>query len=245
MLIGISDNETNGTASRLTLKHTAEQLHLVLLLTAGGDMTLSGAPSGQLLLDEVYIHQNTCRHSVNNASYGFTMTFAKGRQPEYLSESIHCFCLFLILLVAVSAATSFMVIMSAVAVAITIAFAVMVVVAATSTTARHMGHQVLYFFGSSFAVFQHSSFEGEILASQRMIQVHLNLLFADFDNTSEETLSLFVLQGNDSVFIDMFVVEMAVDAEHLAVQVEHELVIVVTIGLVLRDSLFCWAHCKE
>ena len=89
MLIGVPDNETNGTACRLTLKHATEQFYLVLLLSTGGDMTLSGTPSVQLLLDEVNVYRNTCRHPVDNTSDGLTMTLAKGRQSEYLSECIH------------------------------------------------------------------------------------------------------------------------------------------------------------
>ena len=118
---------------------------------------------------------------------------------------------------AVSAATSFVMIVLAATVAITVAVAVVVVMTTTSATARHVSHQVFYLFGCSLAVFQYGAFESEILASQWVVQVNFHFLFAYFYDTSVETLTFFVLQGNDSVFIDMLVVEMSVDAEHFAV----------------------------
>ena len=135
---------------------------------------------------------------------------------------------------AVSAATAFM--MVVVTITITVAISVVVMMTTTSATARHVSHQVFYLFGCSLAVFQYSAFESEILASQRVVQVYFHFLFANFYDTSIETLTLFVLQGNDSVFIDMLVVEMPVNAEHIAVKVEYKVVVIVAISLLLGDG---------
>ena len=91
MVIGVSDDETNGAARRFALKYTTEQFYLVLLLSASCNVTLSRTPSVQFLLDELNIHQNAGGHSVDNSSDSLTMTLAKGCQSEYLSESIHRF----------------------------------------------------------------------------------------------------------------------------------------------------------
>jgi hypothetical protein len=56
MVIGVSDDETNGAARRFALKYTTEQFYLVLLLSAGCNVTLSRTPSVQFLLDEVNIY---------------------------------------------------------------------------------------------------------------------------------------------------------------------------------------------
>ena len=116
---------------------------------------------------------------------------------------------------AMSATATFVVIMAAVAIAV--AIAVVVVMATASATTRHVCYQMFYLFGCGLAVFQYSTFESEVFASQRVVQVYLHLFFTDFYDASVETLAFFVLQGNDSVFINMLVVEVSVDAEHLAV----------------------------
>ena len=69
-----------------------------------------------------------------------------------------------------------------------------------------------------------------------MVQVDLYLLFAHFHDTSVETLSLFVLQGNDGILIDVLVVEVSVNAEDFAFQVQYMLGLIVTVGLLLGDG---------
>ena len=54
-----------------------------------------------------------------------------------------------------------------------------------------------------------------------MVQVDLHFLLANLDDTAVEAVTLFVLQGNDSVLIDVLMVEMTIDAEDLTLQVEH------------------------
>jgi hypothetical protein len=137
---------------------------------------------------------------------------------------------------AVSAATAFVVVVFAATVALTVAIAVVVVMTTASATPTQVCHQMFYLLSCGLTVLQYSTFESKVFACQRVIQVYLNLIFADFDNTSVKTLSLFVLQGNDSVLIDMLMVKVSVDTEYLAAQVEHEVVSIFTIGLVLGDG---------
>ena len=88
---------------------------------------------------------------------------------------------------------------------------------ATRRKPKLMLHQVGYLLVGGGAVLEDSTFEVECLTGQRVVQVYLHLFFTDFYDASVETLAFFVLQGNDSVFINMLVVEVSVDAEHLAV----------------------------
>ena len=123
--------------------------------------------------------------------------------------------------------------MSAAAAVTVVMVAVMVMAAAAAS--RQVLHQVGYLLVGGGAVLEDSTFEVECLTGQRVVQVYLHFLFANFYDTSVETLAFFVLQGNDSVFINMLVIEMSVDAEHFAVKVEYEVVVIVTISLVLRN----------
>ena len=139
---------------------------------------------------------------------------------------------------AVSTATACVVVVFAATVAITVAIAVVVVIVMTtaSATTTQVCHQMLYLLGRGLAVLQYSTFKSKVFACQWVVQVYLYLVFADFDNTSVKTLPLIVLQGNDSVLIDMLVVKVSVDAKHLAAQVEYEVVSIFAIGLVLGDG---------
>ena len=82
VLIGITYDESDGTARRFAFKDTAEQFDLVSLLTAGGDAALSWATTVEFLLYEVEIDVDASRHTVDDASYGSTVTLAKGGQCE-------------------------------------------------------------------------------------------------------------------------------------------------------------------
>ena len=89
MLVGVAHDEVDGTARRLTLEDTTEQLHLIRFLARGRDLALSWATTIEFLLDEIHVDVDACRHAVDNATDGFTMTLAKSRQPEYSPECIH------------------------------------------------------------------------------------------------------------------------------------------------------------
>jgi hypothetical protein len=82
VLVGISYDETDGAARRFAFKDTAEQFHLVSLLTAGGDAALSWATTIEFLLYEVDVDVDASGHTVDDASYGSTVTLAKGGECE-------------------------------------------------------------------------------------------------------------------------------------------------------------------
>ena len=89
VLVGVPDDEADGTASGLAFEDAAEQLHLVGLVARGGDLALSWATAVQLALDEVHVDVDACGHAVYDAADGFAVALTKGCQPEYGSETIH------------------------------------------------------------------------------------------------------------------------------------------------------------
>ena len=78
VLIGIAYDEADGTARRLSLEDTAEQLYLIGLLTRSCDLALSRTTAVELCLDEGHVDGDACWHTVDNASYGLTMALTKG-----------------------------------------------------------------------------------------------------------------------------------------------------------------------
>ena len=108
-------------------------------------------------------------------------------------------------------------------------------VTVTTTATCQVLHHVVNLFLGSLAVLQHSAFEIERLTGQWVVEVHLYLLFTNFQYATIEALALFVLQGNDGILIDMLVVEVSVDAEHVAVEVEDVLVMIFSIALFLAQ----------
>ena len=121
-------------------------------------------------------------------------------------------------LVAVTTATAFvMLVMLVAATAIVVFATTSTAVAVTSATTRHVLNEVVNLFLSGVAVFYHGTLEIKRLASQRVVQVYLDFLFANLYDASVEAVALFVLKGYDSVLIDVFMVEVAIDAERFAV----------------------------
>ena len=92
-------------------------------------------------------------------------------------------------------------------------------VTVTTTATCEVFHHMIYLFLRGIAVLQNGSLEVKCLSSQRVVEVHLHLVLADFQHATVETLALFILQGNDSVLKDMLVVEMSVDTKHLTVEI--------------------------
>jgi hypothetical protein len=89
MLVGVVYQEANRASCRLSFKHTTQQFHLVSLFTGCRNVTLSWFAPVQFLLDELQVNGNACRHPVYDATDGFSMTFAKGCQPKYVTKRIH------------------------------------------------------------------------------------------------------------------------------------------------------------
>ena len=140
---------------------------------------------------------------------------------------------------AVSAATVVVLIMTAMSlVTATVTTTVTAVTTAVTAAAAAslMGYQVFNLLSRGLARLKDGTLEMQRLTSQRMIQVNLHLLLANSHDMSVKTAALLVLQGNDGIFIDVFVVEMTIDAEHLTVQVKHMLLQVVTVCLLLGDG---------
>ena len=88
MVVGVAYDESEGAAGRLSLKHTTQYLNFVCLIAGSTDMTLSGTPAIQLLLDKLQINVYSRRHAVNHATNSLTVTFAKGGQCENMSERV-------------------------------------------------------------------------------------------------------------------------------------------------------------
>ena len=89
VLVGIAYLETNGGTCRLTFEYTRQYFDLIGFATRRGDGRLSGTTSCHFGLQELHIDGDTSRHTVDDATYGWTMAFAEGRQSEYVAESIH------------------------------------------------------------------------------------------------------------------------------------------------------------
>ena len=90
-------------------------------------------------------------------------------------------------------------------------------VTVTTTAACQVLHHVVNLFLGSLTILQHGAFEIERLASQRVVEIHLHLLFANLQHATIEALALLVLQRYDGILIDVLVVEVSIDAEHIAV----------------------------
>lgn len=86
VLVGVPYNKAYRATCRLTLEHAAQQFHLVWLFPAGSDAALSRASAVQLLLNEVRVYADACRHAVHHAADGLTVALAECGQPEYVSK---------------------------------------------------------------------------------------------------------------------------------------------------------------
>ena len=138
--------------------------------------------------------------------------------------------------------------MSIVTMTVTVATTVTTVVTAAATATSQMGYQMLNLLSGGLARLKDGPLEVQRLTSQRMVQVNLHLLLANSHDMAVETAALFVLQRNDGIIIDVFVVEVAIDAEHIAIEVEHILVMILAIALFLAQrelevlTLLCGNH---
>ena len=119
----------------------------------------------------------------------------------------------------------------------------MVVVAAalafvTSTAAAFAAHvveQVLDLLLGSIAVLNDESCEEQRLAGQRMVQVHLHLVLCHFQHAAEEVVAVGVLQGDDGTLVDVLLVEVAVNHEVLAFQVQHAFFHILAVGFIFAQ----------
>ena len=82
VLVGVTHDEADGASRRLALKHTTQQFHLILLLSACRDAALSWTAPVKLRLDECQVNSDACRHAVDNAANSLPVALAKRRQSE-------------------------------------------------------------------------------------------------------------------------------------------------------------------
>ena len=132
---------------------------------------------------------------------------------------------------AVSAAAAFFVVMVVTTAVATAVAVVAVVVAATAASACQVLDQVLYLILSGLTVLNHGSSEVQRLASQGMVGVEGDAIFLDFQDFGHETVVFVVHQGDDGAFIDVVVVEVAVDHECLPAQFVNALWVVCAKGV--------------
>ena len=109
-------------------------------------------------------------------------------------------------------------------------------VVAAAALVAHLVQYVLNLLISGLTVLQHDASKLQCLPSQRMVGVDghtvlLNLLYA-----SHEAMLLLVHQRDDGARIDIVVVEVAVDGEHLALQLVHALLQIFAEGLGWRQG---------
>ena len=98
----------------------------------------------------------------------------------------------------------------AIAASATVTTTVVTMSATSTATTRHVVNQLLNLLIGGLAVLQYLTFKVQCLASQGMVQVHLHLIFSDLHYTTVEVVSILILQGNDSIYVDVFVVKTAV-----------------------------------
>ena len=113
------------------------------------------------------------------------------------------------------------------------AFAVATVTSAAATFAAHAVYQSLNFVFRCLSRLYHMTFEVECLARKRVVKVNLYLVRSHFKHLSVKSVSVFILQRNDCIFEDVFVVKVSVYTENLFVEVEHMLFFVVAVSLFL------------
>jgi hypothetical protein len=77
MLVGVIDNKSDGTSSRLAFKDTTKELHLVSFIPPGCNVALSGSAAIKFMLDKLHVDIYTCRHSINDTADGLSMTLAE------------------------------------------------------------------------------------------------------------------------------------------------------------------------
>ena len=71
-----------------------------------------------------------------------------------------------------------------------------------------------------------------------MVQVNLHLVVSDFYYFAKEALSVLVLQWDDGVNEDVFLVQFAVDAEHLLFEAQHSLCLMLSVSLLFGERKF-------
>ena len=119
------------------------------------------------------------------------------------------------------------------------AFFIAMIVPATTTSAAafatDMVQHLLHFLVRSLAVFNDFALKQQVKSCKRVVQVHLHRVFRHIKHTTHKAVSVFVLQRNNGIFVDVVVVEVSIDGENLLVQVKNALVKTFAISLFAFD----------
>ena len=177
MCIIVSDDETDGTTSGFSLKHTGKQLHLVSLVPLCREAGRPWSASVHLLTDKISIDGNSGRKTINNPTDSRTVTLTECSKTEYVAECIH-------ILMAMSAtATLMMMFFTAVAVVTATAAAVITASVASTTAALAAQHayHTRYLIVGSLTVSYNSTHKMKVLTGTRMVEVNSHGIFLHLD----------------------------------------------------------------
>ena len=115
----------------------------------------------------------------------------------------------------------------------TIATASAVATAASAALTAQAVDETLDFVLGCLAALNNLTRKAQGLARKWVIEAHLHFVIGDFENTAVESVAILILQWHNGIHKYILVVEMSVDAEHLAVKVKYARRLTVTIRLVL------------
>ena len=107
---------------------------------------------------------------------------------------------------------------------------------ATAAFATHHFHQFLNFFVSSRTAFNHFAFKDEIGACQRMVEVNDYYIRFDFYYAGIYALTVTGHQRYDITLFDMVAVELAVNLKDIFREINHVLLVILTVCLVCRPT---------
>ena len=145
----------------------------------------------------------------------------------------------LCILVAVAAASALFRVLFVVVSASAFAFATTFILASAAMTAAsaavHVVEQSLYLVVCSFAVLDNVALEVELVASERVVEVNLNLVSANFQNLCYEEVAVLVFERNLCALEYVLAVEVSVNGEHLLVELDNTLWVVFAERLVLVE----------
>ena len=110
------------------------------------------------------------------------------------------------------------------------------VASATAAFATHHFHQFLNFFVSSRTAFNHFAFKDEIGACQRMVEVNDYYIRFDFYYAGIYALTVTGHQRYDITLFDMVAVELAVNLKDIFREINHVLLVILTVCLVCRNG---------
>ena len=114
-----------------------------------------------------------------------------------------------------SAAVLMMVIVSAVS---TVTVLTMMMMSTTATSASEYFDEMVNLLLRSLAVLANYALESQRLTGQRVISVNSHSVFFNLRHLGMEIMPIRIIQGDDGSFVDVIVVEVAVDGEDLTLQ---------------------------